>query len=151
MLKSTNLLLRILFVFLLFLWQCPQAIAQTQQKLSVTIKGQVTDEQSKPVIGAAVVVLGTTIGTTTDATGSFSVSGNIAAADILQVSFMGMTSQRLPIGTTRTFNVVLQEDAAQIESVVVTGFQSISKTTFTGSASKVNISDINIKGATDLS
>lgn len=151
MLKSTNLLLRILFVFALFLWQCPQAIAQTQQKLSVTIKGQVTDEQSKPVIGAAVVVLGTTIGTTTDATGSFSVSGNIAAADILQVSFMGMTSQRLPIGTTRTFNVVLQEDAAQIESVVVTGFQSISKTTFTGSASKVNISDINIKGATDLS
>lgn len=136
---------------LLGLFALPAATAQAQEPTTVTLRGQVLDERQMPVAGASVVIKGTPSGALTDAKGNFALSAAVKPNDVLQVLFLGMQPQELAIGNRHTFNITLIEDAAQIESVVVTGFQTISKTTFTGSSTKLNASDLKINGVTDVS
>ena len=125
------------------------AAAQSTKTLRLT--GQVFDEYQKPVPGASVIVKGTSRGIQTDAAGKFSFSAEVTPQSILLVQFLGMEPAEQVIGQRTSFNFILKEDAAQIENVVVTGFQTISKTTFTGSATKLKVEDMNIKGVTDVS
>lgn len=125
--------------------------AHAQKPATAMLKGRVTDDKQQPVAGASVVVKGTQSGTLTDAQGYFSFPAAVKPDDILSVSFLGMQPAELVVGNRTTFAFTLTEDSAQIESVVVTGFQTISKTTFTGSATKLSADDINIKGVTDVS
>ena len=125
------------------------AAAQSTKTLRLT--GQVFDEYQKPVPGASVIVKGTSRGIQTDAAGKFSFSAEVTPQSILLVQFLGMEPAEQVIGQRTSFKFILKEDAAQIENVVVTGFQTISKTTFTGSATKLKVEDMNIKGVTDVS
>lgn len=128
----------------------PQSVAAQKAK-TLLLSGQVFDEQQQPVAGASVVVKGTQHGTLTDANGKFSFSAPVTPESVVQVSFLGMQPGEMAVGQRTAFSFTLREDSAQIENVVVTGFQTISKTTFTGSATKLKIEDMNIKGVTDVS
>jgi len=81
-----------------------------------TISGTVTDE-SGPLPGVSVVIKGTTTGTETDFDGKYSINAN--TGDVLQFSFIGMTTKAVTIGTSNTINVVLEADNV-LEEVVVT-------------------------------
>jgi len=82
--------------------------------------GRITDNTGEPLPGATVMFKGTTIGTTTDADGNFSVTIPANAQSIV-VSFIGYDTQTLPV--SRSFmNVVLQESRAQLDEVVVVGY-----------------------------
>lgn len=118
------------------------------------LKGQVVDSRNNPVIGATVLIGNTALGTTTDAQGNFVIQlkgYKTKETDILQVSYLGMNPQNVTIGQQRDFKITLVEDTQKIEQVVVTGFQNISKTTFTGSSAKLKADEINVKGVTDVS
>jgi len=87
-----------------------------------TITGKVTSaEDGLGMVGVPVVVKGTTIGTATDVDGNFSLSVPNDAATLV-ISFIGMKTVELPIGTQTTFNVALEPNILALEDVVVTAF-----------------------------
>jgi TonB-linked SusC/RagA family outer membrane protein len=86
----------------------------------VAVTGTVNDgDTGDPMLGATVSIEGTTVGTTTNANGEFSIDAR-SAEDALVISFIGYESQRIPIGTRRDFAITLQVDATLLDEVVVT-------------------------------
>lgn len=97
---------------------------------SNTVSGTVLDKQHEPLIGASVLVPGTTVGTSTDVQGRYSVTVPNGASS-LQFNYIGYKSQTRAIAGN-TMNVVMQEDNAQLDEVVVTGYGSAPSAALTG-------------------
>lgn len=94
-----------------------------------TITGKVADSQGQPLIGVTVLVKGTTIGTTTDLNGNFSIQvPNDQSA--LQLSYVGYTGQEIVVGSQATVNITMAESSLMMDEVVVTalGIKRESKT-----------------------
>lgn len=102
---------------------------------SNTVSGTVFDEQREPLIGASVLVPGTTVGTSTDVQGRYSVTVPNGASS-LQFNYIGYKSQTRAIAGN-TMNVRMQEDAAQLDEVVVTAYGSAPSAALTGRAAGV--------------
>ena len=114
---------------------CFGAFAQGQR-----VTGTVTDETGSPVIGAAVVVEGTTRGTSTDLAGCFEIA---ASADAnLVVSYLGYQTQTVAVAGRTVVDVALVPDSEQIEEVVVQAFGVAKKEAFTGSASTIKSDEL---------
>lgn len=109
-------------------------ITQQQQR---TVSGIVIDDSNIPVIGANVVVKGTTNGTVTDIDGKFSLQ-NVPENAILVISYIGYLEQELNVQGRTSFNIVLSEDTKTLEEVVVVGYGVQKKANLTGSVSTVN-------------
>src|SRR5687768_5877332 len=101
-----------LILFFIFICQ----LAWSQQ----TISGKVTDDTASPLPGVNIIVEGTGTGTTTDADGKFSLSVSRSDA-VLIFSFIGYTTQRIPVGTQTVFDVAMAADLTTLEEVVVVG------------------------------
>ena len=84
-----------------------------------SIRGSVVDKAGGPLPGATVFLKGTTIGTTTDVDGKFTLKG-IKEGDIIVFSFVGMQSQEVTIGDQTVLDIILQDEAIGLEGVVVT-------------------------------
>ncbi|MBR2450973.1 MAG: SusC/RagA family TonB-linked outer membrane protein [Paludibacteraceae bacterium] len=112
------------------------------------ISGVVLDSQDQPVIGASVMVKGTSIGTITDYDGEFILEVN-DDAKVLVVSFVGMQTQEVAIKERMT--IVLHEATEVIQEVVVTGYGNVSKGSFAGSAQAVNAETIENKSPSEIS
>ena len=84
-----------------------------------TLRGVVTDETNQPVIGATVVVKGSTIGVTTNIDGEFSLSG-LKQGDIVEVSYLGYDTVEVAYNQQTSVDVVLREASISIDNVVVT-------------------------------
>ena len=105
----------------------------TQQSEQCT--GIVKDATGEPVIGASVVVKGTTNGTITGFDGDFMIP-NVKNGDIIQISFIGYTTQEI-VWNGKPINVVLKEDAKALEEVVVVGYGTQKKVNLTGAVAAV--------------
>ena len=110
------------------------AFAQTQ------VKGTVKDANGLPVIGATVIVDGTTTGTTTDANGQFVIAAGEKAT--LTVSYLGYKDTQVAVAGKTALAVTLEEDAALLDDVVVIGYGAIKKRALTGSVASVKAEDI---------
>lgn len=89
---------------------------------NITVKGVVTDNVLKePVIGATIVVQGTSHGTVTDYDGNFTLS-DVSANAKLEFSYVGMKTQVVNVAGKATINVVMTEDVELLEELVVTGY-----------------------------
>ena len=106
----------------------------------ITVKGIVKDTTGEPVIGANVLVKGTTNGTITDFDGNFQLMAN--KGDIIVISFIGYTAQELP-ATGELMNVVLKDDSEMLSEVVVIGYGTVKKNDLTGSVATVKADQIN--------
>ena len=95
-------------------------LSKRPQEQPAAVSGLVVDAGGRPVVGASVLVAGTTIGTSTDSEGRFSLSVPSPSTSRLTINFLGYASQNLEIGTRTEFRVVLKEAAEEIDSVVVT-------------------------------
>ncbi len=100
------------------------------------VKGRVSTK-GEGLPGATVVVKGTTIGTTTDNNGNYSLS-NVPTDAILQFNFVGMDLQEVSVGNKSTIDVVLSESTIGIDEVVVVGFGTQKKVNLTGAVGTVN-------------
>lgn len=109
---------------------------------SITVNGIVKDKTGEAVIGANVVVKGTTIGTITDFDGAFSLQAN--KGDIIVISFIGYQAQELP--AAEQMNVTLSDDTQLLEDVVVIGYGSVKKNDLSGSVVAIKAEEMN-KGA----
>lgn len=108
--------------------------AAQQQRV---IRGKVSGDTGEPIPGAAVMIKGTTMGTITDFDGRFSLSVP-ADSRTLVVSFVGMSSQEIAIGTQTEFNIVLKEETRGLEEVVVVGYGTQRKESVVGAISQVD-------------
>ncbi|SHJ19327.1 TonB-linked outer membrane protein, SusC/RagA family [Arenibacter nanhaiticus] len=102
------------FLLLAVLLFMQVAVAQNK-KVTGTVTGA---QDGLPLPGVNVLVRGTTIGTQTDFDGNYAIEAK--SGDVLVFSYLGMKSQSLTVGASNTYNVSLQEDASQLEEVVVT-------------------------------
>lgn len=96
------------------------------------ITGVVIDGTGEPVIGANVVVKGTTNGTITDFDGNYTIEG-VPSGATLQVSYIGYLTKDIPVGNQSTIKVTLLEDTQTLDEVVVVGYGTMRKSDVTGS------------------
>ena len=121
----------------LFAWLVAVLLStMTMAAQSLSITGVVTDASQDPVIGASVLVQGTTNGTITDVDGNFQLS-NVPAKGTLLISYIGYKTQVLPINGKTRFTVVLAEDTETLDEVVVVGYGVQKKVNLTGSVASV--------------
>ncbi|WP_073316833.1 SusC/RagA family TonB-linked outer membrane protein [Aquimarina spongiae] len=119
---------------------------QTSFAQDKTITGTVTDNGGSPLPGVNIIVKGTNSGTQTDFDGKYSVSAS--AGSSLVFSYLGFTTQEVTVGSGNQIDVTLQEDAAVLEEVVVTGVASgTSKRKLGVSVNSVKAEDLQVQGA----
>ena len=119
----------------------------SQQPQGRTITGVVSDAEG-PIIGANVVVKGTTNGAVTDINGQFTIS-NVPTNAILQISYIGYIPQEVNSTTQIRFDIILREDVAALEEVVVVGYGVQRKSDVTGAIAKIETGDIQNRSITD--
>lgn len=105
-----------------------------------SINGKVVDASGEPIIGANVVVKGTTNGTITDIDGNFTL--NVPAECTLQISYIGYNTQEVKVtSSTNNVNIKMVEDTKTLEEVVVVGYGVQKKVNLTGSVSSVDFEE----------
>lgn len=119
----------------------PLASVAVVQQSTVTVKGQVLDSSGMPIIGANVIVEGTTNGMITDLDGNFTLTA--AVGSTLKVSYIGYLTRTIKITADMGLQkIVLKEDAEALDEVVVVGYGTMKKSDLTGSVSSVNTEDM---------
>ena len=108
-----------------------------QNQKTVTITGTVVDEAGEPVVGAGVMVVGTVRGAVTDLDGKFEIS-KVASDAQLQISSIGYVSQTIALDGRTSLDVVLAEDTARLDEVVVVGYGVTVKRDLIASVSTVD-------------
>lgn len=106
------------------------------------ITGTVTDDLNEPLIGASILVTGTSTGAITDFNGNFSLQLPVGRTEI-QVSYIGYVTQNLRVGSSNVLNVRLRTDALTLSDIVVIGYGTQRKSDLTGSVSNVSSKDFN--------
>lgn len=124
------------------------AVQSVQQ--SNVVKGQVVDENGEPIIGANVLVKGTSIGVSSDLNGRFSLSAGSQKVTLL-VSYVGYITQKVDVENNRPVRIVLLPNTELLEEVVVTGYGTFKKSAYAGSASTVKTAELQDVPATSFS
>ena len=105
---------------------------------SITLKGIVKDDFGESVIGASVLQKGTTNGTVTDLDGNFTLTVPNKNA-VLVISFIGYLTQEITVGNQTHFNVLLKEDAQNLDEVIVIGYGTAKKSDLTGAVTRADM------------
>lgn len=113
------------------------------------VSGTVRDGKGDPIPGAAVTVVGGSLGVSTDASGAYRIEG-VGSNDELEFSFLGMMSQKEKVGSRTQIDVTLREDMIGLEDVVVTGYTAMKRKDITGSVASVSAEQIARIPAYDL-
>jgi TonB-dependent starch-binding outer membrane protein SusC len=123
---------KVLFLFLLFCGFLLPAMAQQK-----AITGTVTSTpDNQPVIGATVLVKGTSTGVVTDMNGKYQISANQGAT--IEIRYVGMKTKEIVVGTASVYDLELEYDLVGVDEVVVVGYGTQIKSKVTGSISKVD-------------
>ncbi len=116
-----------------------------------TITGKVTSsEDGLPIPGVTIMVPGTTVGTTTDFDGNYSLAVN-QSVTTLRFSYIGMEPQDVEIGDRTVINVVLAPSSTTLDEVVVVGYGTSTKQSFVGTIKKVTNEEMKAKSVSNLS
>lgn len=113
---------------------------ETETIFQTTVTGTITDSGGVPLPGANVVEKGTTNGTQTDFDGNYTLS--VDANATLVVSYLGFQTQEVAVNGQSTVNVTLAEDAAALDEVIVTGYQTETKRETTAAVSIVKAEEL---------
>lgn len=114
------------------------AFAQEGKKIT----GHVVDDTNEPLIGASILVVGTSTGVITDLDGNFNIIVP-SGATVLQISYVGYETVTVPVPSGNTVNVKMKSDAQMLSDVVVIGYGTQRKSDLTGSVSNVSSKDFN--------
>lgn len=126
--KSSNIKLLLVVLMMFF---TSQLMAQ------VTVTGTVVDDQGLEAIGATVLEKGTQNATVTDNDGNFTIKVKSSNA-VLQVSYVGFTTQDVKVGGKKNLSITLQSDAKMLEETVVVGYGRMKRSDLTGAVSSIN-------------
>lgn len=115
---------------------------------SGAIFGKITDSNGEAIIGASVVVKGTSNGTITDIDGNFTL--NAPSNATLIISYIGYKTIELPANGKKTLSITMKEDTEMLDEVVVVGYGTQKKATLTGSISQVGGDEVRKMAAVNL-
>jgi TonB-dependent starch-binding outer membrane protein SusC len=132
--KSYSILTRGVLVICVMMVFASLSFAQSR------ITGKVSDGSGNGVPGATVIVKGTNVGTTSDASGNYAV--NAAANNTLVFSSIGFKTQEIAVGNRSVVNLTMEDDAASLNEVVVTGYQTLRKKDIAGAVSIVQTDEL---------
>ncbi len=138
--KLGVLLLMLIFSSSLFAERGMNIFSSGDDAVQQQISGTVTNEEGEPLPGVSVVIQGTTRGTVTDPEGDFSLQA--AGDDVLVFSFIGMTTQEVPVNNRTSIDVVLQEETVGVDEVVVIGYGTRERKDITGAVSQISSDEI---------
>lgn len=110
------------------------------------VKGTVTDQSGEPLIGATVMLAGSSVGTATDADGNFSIDAE--QGKTLKVSYVGYVTKDVKV-KGNNLSIILSEDNALLEEVVVVGYGTMKRKDLTGSITTVDSKELNVGSYTD--
>ena len=119
---------------------------QQDDEKPLRISGRVTDANKVPLPGVTVAVKGLTVGTATDNDGKYALTLPTMENVTLVFSFIGMKTREVPYVGQDTINVVLEEEVAEMDEVVVTGYQQIDRRHLTSAVNTVKMEDIDVPG-----
>lgn len=117
------------------------------QAQTVTITGTVTGD-GEPLAGASIIVKGTSRGAVTDFDGNYQLKSK--SGEILQISYLGYLSQEITVGDQTTIDIVLEEDRASLEEVVVVGYGTQKKKEVTGAVGQIKNEELALSATADL-
>lgn len=133
----------------LLLFACVICSFTTEQQQSREVTETVIDATGEGVIGASVMVKGTTTGTITDFDGNFRI--NAGPKSVLVISYIGYMTQEITVGTQNNITVTLKDDTQTLDEVVVVGFGTQKKVNLTGSVSVVDAKELASRPVTNVS
>ena len=107
---------------------------------TMTVSGTVSDDSGAPLIGATVMVKGTTNGTMVDVDGKYSIKAT--EGDVLQALFTGFVTEEMTVGRDSKINFILREDRQLLDEVVVIGYGTAKKSDLTGAVTNVKMNDL---------
>lgn len=126
------------------------ALVQTTWAQTQTASGTIfSGEDNLPLIGANIKVKGTTLGTSADFDGNFTIQGIPATAKQLEISYIGFQTRTVAI--QEGLKITLYPDDQQLEEVVITGMQKMDKRLFSGATVQLDAEKMKIDGMTDIS
>ena len=114
-----------------------------QSEKTKQITGTVVDASGIPVIGANVMVKGTTNGTITDMDGKFVLE--VPEGAVLEVSYIGYTNQTINVGNDINFNISLKEDTQKLDEVIVVGYGVQKKVSTTNAVAQLRSEEMNVR------
>lgn len=128
------------------------AVLVSHAQVNQTVTGNITDSSGSPLQGASVIVENSKVGTTTDASGNYSINiPGDAASKKLVFSFTGFITQEVMVGTNRTINISLKNDNNNsLQDVVVVGYGTQKKVSLTGAVNQIESKDIENKPVTNV-
>lgn len=118
----------------------PQLMASEEEDRILT--GRVLALDGEPIVGANVVIKGTGTGTVSDLEGSFSLEVPDEGVTSIIISYLGYVTQEIEVGLENNLDIVLVEDVANLEEIVVVGYGSVKKKDLTGAVSQIDASEI---------
>ncbi|GGJ63987.1 SusC/RagA family TonB-linked outer membrane protein [Butyricimonas paravirosa] len=125
-------------------------VLDSTKKEPVVVRGVVKDKAGLPLPGVTIVIKGTQVGCVSDVDGKFSFSVPEINNLVLQFSFVGMITKEVKVSNNKPLNVELEEDVQSMEEVIVTGYFTKSKSSYTGSAVVVKAEELKRISPTNL-
>ncbi len=117
----------------------PPALSAARQRDA----GRIVDAAGNPVVGASVVIRGSTTGVSSDIDGRFAIEAR--EGEVLSVSFVGYTPQTITLGAKTMLTLTLREDTSELEEVVVVGYGTQRRSLVTSAISKVQMNESNMR------
>ncbi|NET37731.1 MAG: TonB-dependent receptor plug domain-containing protein, partial [Cyanothece sp. SIO1E1] len=118
---------------------------------STTIRGIIADRQGDPLIGATILVKGTTTGSITDVDGTYSIAVANTPATLV-FSYTGYSTQEVQVtSATTTLDVTMEESVGVLDEVIVVAYGTAKKGSFTGSATQINAEALEGRALTNVS
>ncbi len=122
-----------------FLW----ILSLSAMAQNITVVGNVQDEKGEPIIGATIQLKGSSIGTVTDIEGNFTLR-DVPSNGVLVFSYVGYSTQEVPVNNRKTIDVILKESFEALEEVVVVGYGTQKKINLTGSVATVTAKELTV-------
>ena len=123
-----------------------QKMQKDEKPEKLTVKGIVKDERGHVLPGVTVLIKGTSVGVATDAKGEFTLETVKQDSLTLLFSFIGMKTKEVRWTGQKTLNIVLEEDTQDIDEVVITGYQTVSRRESASAVSTIKAKDIMVQG-----
>jgi hypothetical protein len=133
---------KVLSFFALLFWLCSYGYGQS-------ITGEVFDKANQPVIGASIIVPGTSVGVVSNAEGKFSLNLPQGATQI-QVSYIGFLKQLVSVKPGGSYKILLEPDMALLDEVVVVGYGTQRKANLTGAVSTLDTKVLEARPIADV-
>ncbi|MBN2634586.1 MAG: TonB-dependent receptor [Bacteroidales bacterium] len=141
---------KFLLLLMFFCWSLPANIAAAEITQQILVSGTVVDMNGDPLVGVNVIVKGTTIGTSTDINGKYSLTVPDRNA-VISASFIGYVTQEAPVGERNVIDFILASEELALDEVVVVGYGTQKKVNVIGSVTTVSTEELTASPTNTLS